>query len=1502
MASGGSDDKSRPCSISPRAVSGKVNWKSNSSSEPFSFSALKGKEDGVKKPGGFVCSNFRQPKMQGRGRFQVSTSDKRYQVKPKRLNVQQACKLQQQLMVAFDFEEEDEDRKVIIGICAMSKKSASKPMSEIIRRLRDNFERLQVIMFDEDTILNKPVEEWPIVNGLVSFFSHGFPLEKAIAYKNLRNPFIVNDLEMQCTLQDRRKVYAMLKENNIPHPRYAVLDRENDPDCQVTETEDSIEVNGNLFMKPFVEKPVDAEDHNIYIYFPVSAGGGSTRLFRKVKDRSSIYSRFCRVRNKGSYLYEDFMPTDGTDVKVYTVGPDYQHAEARKSPALDGKVERDSDGKEIRYPVLLSNREKMIARNVCRVFKQNVCGFDLLRANGKHYVCDVNGFSFVKTSSKYYDDCAKILGTLVMRACCPQLHIPYPMCTAPEDIPVVQTASGSMMELRCVIAVIRHGDRTPKQKMKMEVKNKKFFELFEKYGGFKTGHLKLKKPKQLQEVLDIVRHLLAEGQGNADPEVEEKRAKLNQLKLVLEMYGHFSGINRKVQLKYQPTGRPKRSSSEEDLTDSDQGALSPGVDDAPRDPSLVLILKWGGELTPAGRIQAENLGKAFRTLYPGGQGQFEAPGLGFLRLHSTFRHDLKIYASDEGRVQMTAAAFTKGLLALEGELTPIVVQMVKSANTNGLLDGESNTSKYQIVVKEKLKEIFNQDRDFTESDFCKLAATNSISLVNAMQFVKNPFQMCARVHEMIKEITARIRCLKMELKSRDLTLFNGESWELLIRRWAKLEKDFRLKNGRFDISKIPDIYDCIKYDLQHNQKTLQFKRAQELFMCSKALADIVIPQEYGITKEERLHIGQNYCTPLLRKIRCDLLQCINEPTTDDNATRLDSKYSNGVASPERFVRTRLYFTSESHIHSLLAMLRYGDFLDEEKDDQWKRSMDFIGACAELNYMSQIVLMMFEDPAKDEDSDERFHIELHFSPGAYTSCDEVGAEPKGMGFRPKGNRDTINETTTPGNIPEAQEELPETEASVSQPAPTPRPLRHCVSVPDSTICEDLGELVEADLFAHAHQAACRKPSKSDTQVSQRKKSGKFKFQPRSPDPDTPEWDWGDEEEGEVTDEEDNVDQRVKSRPTDLSKNLQQVDSALPGEKASSSQNIPVVKPTNKHPHHGKTEPTRQQSLPPRDQDGASPPSPDSTKLSLSLPKSVEMMLRRRHREDQIGDEHRGGGGAGGQLGPASVRTQPIEINVSPSAESSRASGEEKRSRSLEDSVCDLSPKSGETRWRREARKLHSYLVHLAAAQRNYRTIHLPLGNEVVMKPLSTVFFYHQTPRGVLAVRPALEGFNNVPLLHPLETLHNNLTYHQVDDFLGRVTLNRFAVPDLSALHSIASKSLLKLNSPGKFPDQMPSSSNSSGGPNSPTIQTNPADLIKTLGMYINNRSPQQSEGEEGKLTDTNSSQNSIGDEIQDVEEVTNALTGSLIVTMQGDDLTMPPGIEPDIFDLEDSGLK
>lgn len=95
------------------------------------------------------------------------------------------------------------------------------------------------------------------------------------------------------------------------------------------------------------------------------------------------------------------------------------------------------------------------------------------RANGKSFVCDVNGFSFVKNSNKYYDDCAKILGNMILRELAPTLHIPWSVPFQLDDPPIVPTTFGKMMELRCVVGIIRHGDRTPKQKMKVEVRHPK---------------------------------------------------------------------------------------------------------------------------------------------------------------------------------------------------------------------------------------------------------------------------------------------------------------------------------------------------------------------------------------------------------------------------------------------------------------------------------------------------------------------------------------------------------------------------------------------------------------------------------------------------------------------------------------------------------------------------------------------------------------------------------------------------------------------------------------------------------------------------------------------------------------------------------------------------------------------------------------------------------------------------------------------------------------------
>ncbi|KAJ6423566.1 hypothetical protein OIU84_024521 [Salix udensis] len=952
-----------------------------------------------------------------------------------------------------------EEEKIKIGVCVMEKKLLSAPMGQILERLQA-FGEFEVIHFGDKVILEDAIENWPICDCLIAFYSSGYPLEKAEAYATLRKPFLVNELEPQHLLHDRRKVYERLEMFGIPVPRYALVNREF-PYQELgyfIEEEDFVEVHGNRFWKPFVEKPVDGDDHSIMIYYPSSAGGGMKEMFRKVGNRSSEFNpEVRRVRREGSYIYEEFMPTGGTDVKVYTVGPEYAHAEARKSPVVDGVVMRNLDGKEVRYPVLLTPNEKQMARDVCIAFSQAVCGFDLLRCEGRSYVCDVNGWSFVKNSYKYYDDAACVLRKLLLDAKAPHLSSTIPPTLPWKVNEPVQPSEGltrqgsgiigtfgQSEELRCVIAIIRHGDRTPKQKVKLKVTEEKLLNLMLKYnGGRPRSETKLKSAVQLQDLLDATRILVPRTRPGreSDSEAEdfEHAEKLRQVKAVLEEGGHFSGIYRKVQLKPLKWVKVLKSNVE-------------GEEERPVE--ALMVLKYGGVLTHAGRKQAEELGRYFRNnMYPG-------EGTGLLRLHSTYRHDLKIYSSDEGRVQMSAAAFAKGLLDLEGQLTPILVSLV--SKDSSMLDGLDNASIEMEEAKARLNGII--------TSVAKIVNSNGYSecpwMTDGAGLPSNASELLRNLVKLTKKVTEQVRLLAMD-EDEELTETSSydvippydqakalgktnididriaaglpcgsEGFLLMYARWKKLERDlYNERKERFDITQIPDIYDSCKYDLLHNAH-LNLEGLDELFKVAQLLADGVIPNEYGINPKQKLKIGSKIARRLLGKILIDLrntleeaisvaeLKCnhdhqsaskktdkedtdyqsklfiknedmrrtsttseisMDQDDDDDKETkyRLDPKYAN-VRTPDRHVRTRLYFTSESHIHSLMNVLRYcnlDESLQGEESLVCHSALERLYKTKELDYMSNIVLRMFENTEVALEDPKRFRIEMTFSRGA-----------------------------------------------------------------------------------------------------------------------------------------------------------------------------------------------------------------------------------------------------------------------------------------------------------------------------------------------------------------------------------------------------------------------------------------------------------------------------------------------------------------------------------------
>ena len=549
-------------------------------------------------------------------------------------------------------------------------------------------------------------------------------------------------------------------------------------------------------------------------------------------------------------------------------------------------------------------------------------------------------------------------------------------------------------ELRCVLAVVRHGDRTPKQKIKLNMTEPLILQYFDRHSSDPCRELKVKAKALMVDFLDTVRTILAqknaEKAGGVRTESQKKEAKLlNQLlhmRDILERW-KFTGLNRKLQIKPRKWDDDKETGK--------------------RCTEVQLILKWGGDLTKLGEKQAIKLGERFRReMYP------DSPACGgILRLHSTFRHDMKINTSDEGRVMKTAAAFAKGLLELEGEIPPILVSLVhKEKGSMHMLDpsGDKGAKLELDDCKEKITTHLQGDiefKDMTSEDRERMLGPEQLKAMHdALAEVRNPRQTLEEIYKIMGSLINQLeemlgvtgmdhdKAIELGEGTKDddendvglsgVKLYTGETLLELTERWRFIYKKlYDSDENRFDLSRIPDVHDNVRFDVLHNPHLGLSSTLQKLYELAKSMADCVVPQEYGTTVAEKRSVGVKICSSLLEKIRYDL----NIARTDNKVDmrymiNMDYSVDLSINSLGRRIRTRLYFTSESHLHTMLNVLRFTG-VDDDRSVLSKGGLELINNTRELCYLTQIVIRLFEDTSRPMENPKRFRVEILFSPGA-----------------------------------------------------------------------------------------------------------------------------------------------------------------------------------------------------------------------------------------------------------------------------------------------------------------------------------------------------------------------------------------------------------------------------------------------------------------------------------------------------------------------------------------
>mmetsp|Transcript_74028 Transcript_74028/g.173658 ORF Transcript_74028/g.173658 Transcript_74028/m.173658 type:complete len:922 (+) Transcript_74028:67-2832(+) len=716
---------------------------------------------------------------------------------------------------------------------------------------------------------------------IVSYKEHLLKIaEKAVA-QEIR---LLNDVRCLIELADRRWALRMLSEHGIPTPKYAECAFEGQCPTRVEEYDDHVIVNGQQKIdKPFLEKPVKRSDREIYLYHPQDHGGGRA-LFSSIESGDDRY--ICTfedtgsVRREGSYIYQEYPKSDGFRVQVVCVGMLYygycvvsptilssdELEEAAFSDLLASTIQNG-------HSCVLSLKEKEVAAQLQKIFGQTIFGITFYRSivNGREesLVTDLwPGVPRWGIIDHFGDVVNELLKEMNFK---PRLSLRDRLAPVVVESPTnrqqprlsrrVSVIDG--VELLCVVMLVRHGERTPKQKIKGKLTLSNPFQ-----AGWLCGFLQqedclpssekafdMRKKHQLKRLSTALAKLLEQGH------------KLQQVEEALDCIKR-AGMDYRAKV-----------------------VISDGA-------ALQIKIKWGGELTLKGRSGSQESGKCFR--------ERTFAGEDIAQLHTSLQHDIKIFSSREQRCLQTAAAFAKGLLSLNGALPSIVTELVNTledsewGGPSGVKEGRM--SEWQNKPWEEVEELFG----FRADDSLRQHATPKEA---AMRFAEG-------VQGLYKELT----------KQEPVELYMGETVTLMKERYKDVAGDL-MDEPSFDMFvTVPHAFDHLVYDVSHNKDKLNescAKTMQAAFEFSDHLCQVVAAVETMMTADNVPGSTTGFKVFFLNRLQRYLRRAAGLPESPREIVETDKpRHLSSAAAVEGVepVRSRLFFGHSSWLQGVLTLL------------------------------------------------------------------------------------------------------------------------------------------------------------------------------------------------------------------------------------------------------------------------------------------------------------------------------------------------------------------------------------------------------------------------------------------------------------------------------------------------------------------------------------------------------------------------------------------------------